>query len=68
MAAKKQEKASDCTLRDEFAKAAMQGLVSLQCCGDDGHLAHVAKTAYAAADAMLEARGEDEVEAPVHKK
>lgn len=43
------------TMRDEFAKAAMQVLI-FQSTGDDNEIPYAAEDAYRIADAMLKAR------------
>jgi hypothetical protein len=43
------------TMRDEFAKAALQALIPLSN-GDDGEIFEAAEAAYSYADAMMKAR------------
>ena len=43
------------TMRDEFAKAALQALIPLSN-GDDGEIFEAAEDAYSYADAMMKAR------------
>ena len=43
------------TMRDEFAKAALQALIPLSN-GDDGEILEAAEDAYSYADAMMKAR------------
>ncbi len=43
------------TMRDEFAKAAMQVLI-FQSTGEDNEIPHAAEDAYRIADAMMKAR------------
>ena len=53
---KREEMASDATIRDYFAAKAMQG--ELASGGASKHLDSIASRSYAIADAMLRARGQ----------
>ncbi|KGD79791.1 hypothetical protein ID10_08835 [Pantoea agglomerans] len=53
---KREEMASDATIRDYFAAKAMQG--ELASGGASNHLDSIASRSYAIADAMLRARGQ----------
>ena len=58
---KRQEMASDATIRDYFAAKAMQGMLSNPGMWDllnERHAQYVAKDAYIMADAMLKARND----------